>query len=291
MIRHVNLPANDRGYGLFVFFFFFITCFLSAKMARIKRKDTNLFLTFYVLSLFFCTFAQIFLFMTRKSIIFIAVMLLTTLLGRAQEHTRFLDLPLDMRADSLVDLLSRRGLVQEDAYELSGRIAGLHVWITVVPAKDTSRVSRIVMSTRQQQGHSQRDDFKALMRWLHHHYGAPTWESSVRGHAFARWFVDFDRDIVLIATAHEAVEVWFYEDHSRRHYDYYAILKYCERNPSEDVPFYTARECVTWHDSVARPVVRKFAKGRKVKARAKTRARARIKARAKAKGKRKTRRR
>jgi hypothetical protein len=231
--------------------------------------------------------------MTHRNTIFIALMLLFAALGKAQEHTRFLDLPLDMAPDSLVEQLSRRGLVQEDAYELSGHIAGLSVWLTVSPAKDSSRVSRIVLSTRYQQGHSQRDDVKALMKWLRHHYGDPTWESTVRGHAFARWFVDYDHDIVLIATAHEAVEVWFYEDHSRRHYDYYAILKYCERNPSDDAPFYTAQECVTWHDSIDRPVVRKkvrkVVRGRKAKVR--TKARVRTRAKARAKSKRKTRRR
>lgn len=217
--------------------------------------------------------------MARKTTLFIIATLLLTTLCRAQEHTRFLDLPLDMAADSMVDQLSRRGLVQEDVYELSGRIAGLQVWITVTPAKDSARVSRIVLSTRHQQGHSQRDDVKALMRWLHHHYGAPTWQSTVRGHAFARWFVDFDRDIVLIATANGAVEVWFYDDHKRRHFDYYAILKYCERNPSDDVPFYTARECVTWHDSVARPAPRKIAKGHKAKYKKKVKTRRRGKVR------------
>ena len=91
---------------------------------------------------------------------------------------------------------------------------------------------------------------------MRHHYGAPHWESTVRGHAFARWYLDFDRDIVMIATAKSSVDIWFYDNHSKRNIDYYSILKYCERNPSDDVPYYTARECVTWR-STSVPIVRK----------------------------------
>ena len=78
------------------------------------------------------------------------------------------------------------------------------------------------------------------------HYGAPTWESTVRSHPFARWYVGFDRDIVMIATASAGIEIWFYENHQRRNIDYYAILKYCERNPAPNLPMMTAQESVTW---------------------------------------------
>ncbi|MBQ7512943.1 MAG: hypothetical protein IJS95_00975 [Prevotella sp.] len=203
--------------------------------------------------------------MLRYKTIIIIVFLLMATLGQAQEHTRFLDIPLDWQADSLVQELRNRGLQQDDRYELSGRIASLDVWLTVCPSKDSSKVSRIVLSTRHQQGHSLRDDYKNLMKWMRHHYGAPDWESTVRSHAFARWYVGFDRDIVMISTATPSVEIWFYENHQRRHFDYYAILKYCERNPSETAPFLTAQECVTWHDSVERPVVRKTGKSRYVR--------------------------
>jgi len=203
--------------------------------------------------------------MRHHKAIIIALFLFAATLGRAQEHTRFLDLPLDMRADSLVQELRNRGLQQESDHELSGRVAGLDVWLTVYPSKDSSAVSRIVLTTKQQQGHSLRDDYKNLMKWMRHHYHAPDWESTVRDHAFARWYVGFDRDIVMISTATPSIEIWFYDNHQKRHFDYYAILKYCERYPSDTAPFMTAQECVTWHDSVARPVVRKSAKSRYVR--------------------------
>ena len=94
------------------------------------------------------------------------------------------------------------------------------------------------------------------MKWMQKHYGKPTWESTVRSHRFARWYVDYDRDIVMIATAQSTVEIWFYENHTVRNIDYYAILKYCERNPNDDVPYYTAEDCVTWK-STAPPEVHK----------------------------------
>jgi hypothetical protein len=53
----------------------------------------------------------------------------------------------------------------------------------------------------------------------------------------------------MIATAKSSVDIWFYDNHSKRNIDYYSILKYCERNPSDDVPYYTARECVTWRST------------------------------------------
>ena len=104
----------------------------------------------------------------------------------------------------------------------------------------------MLLSTRYQQGRTQRDDYKKMMKWMRHHYGAPNWESTVRGHAFARWYVGFDRDIVMITTASSGIEIWFYENHQRRNIDYYAILKYCERNPAPNLPLMTAQESVTW---------------------------------------------
>jgi hypothetical protein len=89
----------------------------------------------------------------------------------------------------------------------------------------------------------------------------------------------------MIATAKSSVDVWFYDNHSKRNIDYYSILKYCERNPSDDVPYYTAREQVTWR-STSVPVVKKPAvvkgktkrKGKVVKA-AKSRHRTKAKSR------------
>ena len=124
---------------------------------------------------------------------------------------------------------------------------------------------------RTQQGVSQQEDYVALMRWMQKYYGKPTWESTVRGHRFARWYVDYDRDIVMIATAQSAVEIWFYENHSVRNIDYYAILKHCERYPNDDVPYFTAQDQVTWK-STAPPEVskKKFSKRRKASRRHRT---------------------
>ena len=177
---------------------------------------------------------------------------------KADDHTEFLGLPLSLSPMEMIEELSNRGMQQEDSFSLSGRISGLNVWLNLNSNRDTSALNSMQLSTRYQQGRSQRDDYKKMMKWMRHHYGAPHWESTVRGHAFARWYVDFDRDIVMIATAKSSVDIWFYDNHSKRNIDYYSILKYCERNPSDDVPYYTARECVTWR-STSVPIVKKTA--------------------------------
>ena len=175
---------------------------------------------------------------------------------KADDHTEFLGLPLSLSPMEMIEELSNRGMQQEDSFSLSGRISGLNVWLNMNSNRDTSALNSMQLSTRYQQGRSQRDDYKKMMKWMRHHYGAPHWESTVRGHAFARWYLDFDRDIVMIATAKSSVDIWFYDNHSKRNIDYYSILKYCERNPSDDVPYYTARECVTWR-STSVPIVKK----------------------------------
>ena len=175
---------------------------------------------------------------------------------KADDHTNFMGLPLSLSPAEMIDELSNRGMQQEDSFSLSGRISGLNVWLNLNSNRDTSALNSMLLSTRYQQGRTQRDDYKKMMKWMRHHYGAPNWESTVRGHAFARWYIGFDRDIVMIATAKSSVDIWFYDNHSKRNVDYYSILKYCERNPSEDVPYYTARECVTWRSSSV-PTVKK----------------------------------
>ena len=177
---------------------------------------------------------------------------------KADDHTEFLGLPLSLSPMEMIEELSNRGMQQEGRFSLSGRISGLNVWLNLNSNRDTSALNSMQLSTRYQQGRSQRDDYKKMMKWMRHHYGAPHWESTVRGHAFARWYLDFDRDIVMIATAKSSVDIWFYDNHSKRNIDYYSILKYCERNPSDDVPYYTARECVTWR-STSVPIVKKTA--------------------------------
>lgn len=193
----------------------------------------------------------------QKYIIQIVLLLLLPLTAVAQKHTEFVGLSLTESPDVLTEKLVEKGLQREYSNSFTGRIAGLNVWISIAENKDTTGCSHLVLTTRSQQGVSQQEDYVALMRWMQRYYGKPTWESTVRGHRFARWFVDFDRDIVMIATAQKAVEIWFYENHSVRNIDYYAILKYCERNPNDDVPYYTAENQVTWKSTAPPEVTKK----------------------------------
>ena len=188
--------------------------------------------------------------------------MLSATMAWADGHTQFLGLSLGMQPRQMMEELQNKGLRQEDSYKLTGRVAGLDVVLSVKPNKDSTGISHMLLTTGEQQGETQRDDYAQLMRWMRHHYGAPVWESTVRGHAFARWYVGYDRDIVMIATSKPSVDVWFYDNHSQRNIDYYSILKYCERNPSDDVPNLTARECVTWRSTAPKVAVKKSAKGR-----------------------------
>jgi hypothetical protein len=199
--------------------------------------------------------------MVKKYIKMACLLGILCLPAKADDHTRFMDLPLSLSPAEMIEELSLKGMQQEDSFSLSGRISGLDVWLSLNSSRDTSSLNSMMLSTRYQQGRTQRDDYKKMMKWMRHHYGNPTWESTVRGHAFARWYVGFDRDIVMIATAKSSVDIWFYDNHSKRNVDYYSILKYCERNPSDDVPYYTARECVTWR-STSVPTVRKSAQAK-----------------------------
>ena len=181
----------------------------------------------------------------RRYIVTISFLTILTSI-QAQEHTRFLDVPLDLTPEEIMESLEDKGLQQEDRYELSGRISGLDMWLYVNVSKDSTKINHLLLTSQMQQGNTLRDDYITLRKWMQKHYGAPTWESTVRSHSFARWYVGFDRDIVMIATASSGIEIWFYENHQRRNIDYYAILKYCERNPAPGLPLMTARESVTW---------------------------------------------
>lgn len=177
-----------------------------------------------------------------------------------QDHTRFVDLPLSMPADSLVNALADKGLQQQDRFEMSGRIAGLDIWLYINVGKDSSTVNNIMLTSQELQGKSLEDNYHAITQWMRHHYGSPNWEGKVRSHPFARWYVGFDKDIIVITTASTGIEVWFYNNHLKRNVDYYAILKYCESKPVEGVPQLTAQECVTWKstgDSTYRAKVKK----------------------------------
>ena len=209
----------------------------------------------------------------------ILVMLLLPLVATAQKHTEFVGLPLSQDLEEMMDNLVKKGLHRVDSNSLTGRIAGLDVWLNIGARKDTTGCSHLMMTTRQHQGISQQEDYVTLLKWMEKHYGKPTWESTVRSHRFARWFVDYDRDIVMIATAQSAVEVWFYENHQVRNIDYYAILKYCERYPNDDVPYYTAQDLVTWKSTAPPEVSKKKISKRHRKASRRSRAKAKRKRR------------
>lgn len=195
--------------------------------------------------------------MKLQKYITILVFFTSLTIVRAQEHTRFLDLPLDLAPEEIMETLEDKGLQRENLFELSGRIAGLDVWLYVNVNKDSTKVNQLLLTTQMQQGKTLRDDYVALRKWMLKHYGAPTWEATVRSHSFARWYVGYDRDIVMIATASAGVEIWFYENHQRRNIDYYAILKYCERNPAPNMPVMYARDNVTWKSTGDTSTVKK----------------------------------
>lgn len=187
-------------------------------------------------------------------------------------HVTLLGIPLDASPQELLSVLSQHGLRPEagadtlSRYRLTGTVSGLPVDVEIGCNRGMTKVNFVRMSTLKHQHdgqhsytgqhqhadqHSytdqhQHEDFERMSRWLHKEYGPADWTGSVRSHPFRRWFIDFDHDIVLIATGSGTVEVWFYENHDRRNVDYYSILKYCERHPSADVPFMTAQGQVTW---------------------------------------------
>ncbi len=193
----------------------------------------------------------------QNKIIQILLLLFLPLVTVAQKHTEFVGLSLAQAPDLLAEKLVEKGLHREYGNDLSGRIAGLDVWLRIGVNKDSVGCNYLLLTTRHQQGISLQEDYATLMRWMQKKYGQPTWESTVRSHRFARWFVDFDRDIVMVATASAGVEVWFYENHQVRNVDYYAILKYCERYPNDNVPYYTAEDQVTWKSTAPPEVTKK----------------------------------
>ncbi len=220
--------------------------------------------------------------MIRQYFLFLFLALFIVVGAKAQQHVRFVDLPLSYSPEEMIQELQGRGLHLmmgtglPNTYRLTGHITGLNVYLDVNCSKDTLQINSLLLQTHHTE-RSVREDYHVLMKWMKKHYGEPTWESTVRSHPFARWYVDFDRDIVMVATARQTVEVYFFENHQKRNIDYYAILKYCERNPVDAVPHLSARACVTWR-SDSMPVVKKKSSTRHLrkktsKSRRKTKAR------------------
>ena len=215
----------------------------------------------------------------RKIIFCIGALAVFCLSVTAQQHTEFVGLSLGMTAQEMAARLAEKGLQRETDRELSGRVAGLDMWLTIGAANDTTACDYLMMTTQELQGSSQQEDYTALLNWLKKRYGQPHWEGRVRGQRFARWFVGFDRDVLLIARASTATEAWFYDNHEARIVDYYAILKYCERHPAPGIPYYSARDCAVWKTTKPLPVVRKSAHRKSVRKARHHRARSKHKAR------------
>lgn len=170
--------------------------------------------------------------------------------SQSEEHVWLLGVPLTVPPQQMVDVMTSHGIHYERQdsnlriFHLRGKLSGMEVAIEVKYDKTQTHINYVKMSTAKH--HNQNEDYSRMLNWLQQKYDDPDWQGSVRSHRFCRWFVDFDRDIVLIAAGNGTVEVWLYENHLQRNIDYYSILKYCERYPADDVPFLTARESVTW---------------------------------------------
>ena len=179
---------------------------------------------------------------------------------QTEEHVYLLGVPLNATPEQLLDAMQHHGIrydrmeVHRHTHLLKGRLSGMEVTIEVRCNKDDTKINLVKFHTAKYR--NQREDYERMRRWLQKEYDAPDWDGTVRNHHFCRWFVDFDRDILLMAAGDGTVEVWFYENHQQRNIDYYSILKYCERNPAADIPFLTAQESVTWKSDTM-PVVRK----------------------------------
>ena len=223
-----------------------------------------------------------FFIMIRLYFLSISFVLFLVAGAKTQDHVRFVDLPLSYSPEELIQELQGRGLHLKMGtglpytYRLTGHITGLNVYLDVNCSKDTLHVNNLLLQTHQT-SRSVREDYHELMKWMKKHYGEPTWEATVRSHPFARWYVDFDKDIVMIATAKQTVEVYFFDNHQQRNIDYYAILKYCERNPVDAVPHLSARACVTWR-SDSMPSVKKKPSTRQLRKKA-SKSRRKVKAR------------
>jgi hypothetical protein len=148
---------------------------------------------------------------------------------------------LEQQEMQLVDIDSARHNVF-----MSGAIGNIEMLVDISTDKSMQRINHIQMSSPKGDDRNQRADYHALFEWLCGEYGRPDWSGTVRSHHFSRWFFDFDRDVILIATGSGNVEIWFYENHTKRNIDYYSILKYCEKNPAAEVPMLSAAEQITW---------------------------------------------
>ena len=210
--------------------------------------------------------------MIRKYFLAIILVLFFCTTSRSQSDFRFADIPLSLSPDEMVEQLSQKGmhLVMgaglSNTYRLTGRVAGMNVYVDVNYSKDSLHINYLCLSTHKAVG-TILEDYSTIIQWMEKHYGEPTWESTVRSHPFARWYIGFDCDIVLIATAKSTIEVYFYNNHTKRNIDYYAILKYCERNPVDNAPHLTARASVTWM-SDSTPVIKKKPSKRQVRKKA-----------------------
>ncbi len=176
----------------------------------------------------------------------------------AVEHVSLFGVQLNAGVQPMLDAMQRQGFWQisldsvKHCYMLGGDIDGISVFVVIAADHSLQAINHVRISTTPGSGNANAD-YRRLYEWLTDAYDEPDWQSTVRSHKFSRWFVDFDRDIVLITTGRGTAEAYFYENHKQRNVDYYSILKYCEKNPADGLPLMTAAESVTWkrNDSIA----------------------------------------
>ena len=177
------------------------------------------------------------------------------------EHVELLGVKLSATPQELIDQMEENSLLLDyiDSAKhicyLSGTMGAMPITVEIRCNKNMTKINLVKMKTAPDR--NQHEDYDRMLRWLRKEYDEPDWQGIVRSHRFCRWFCDFDHDIILIATGEGTVESWFYENHQQRNIDYYSILKYCEKNPSDNVPFLTAAESVTWKRNDSTTVVRR----------------------------------
>ena len=182
-------------------------------------------------------------------------------------HVEFMGKPLSCTPAEMATAMARQGIdvgatdtVRHELRLAAAAIGDTEVDITISCDQTFSKINHIRLATPREDSRYWREDYKNLTEWLRAEYGEPDWEGTVRGHSFARWFVDFDHDIVIVTTGQETVEVYFYENHQQRNIDYYSILKFCEKNPADGVPLLTAAESITWQRTAPATVRKHVAK-------------------------------
>ena len=90
--------------------------------------------------------------MIQNRLFIIILTLVTVITAWAQKHTEFVGVPLSKEPAEVVAELRNQGLQQRGSNDLSGRIAGINVWLHIEAAKDSAGCSHLLLTTQHQQG-------------------------------------------------------------------------------------------------------------------------------------------